>query len=92
MPLGKLSLNQLEKVESVLFEIHDVLVNKKDGDLNLLSSQFYTLMPHNFKRQKPPVIDDLSLLTSKIEIISMLKDISTAQALKKVSVSFKYYY
>lgn len=56
MPLGKLSKAQIVKGFEVLDEIKQVLEKGKKGNLTELSSRFYTVIPHDFGRQRPPVI------------------------------------
>ncbi len=48
MPLGKLSKDTIKKGYEVLKRISDVLDGKKKGDLFELSSQFFTVIPHDF--------------------------------------------
>ena len=48
MPLGKLSKQTITDGYNVLTEISEVLKGKKKGDLQELSSRFYTIIPHNF--------------------------------------------
>ncbi|KAM7422526.1 hypothetical protein PAMA_010529 [Pampus argenteus] len=83
MPLGKLSKIQIAKGFEVLEEIEGVL-NKKSGRKSLeeLSSKFFTTIPHNFGRSRPPTIDDKEIVDKKKEMLMVLADIELAQTLK----------
>ncbi|KAG9471474.1 protein mono-ADP-ribosyltransferase PARP3 [Eleutherodactylus coqui] len=83
MPLGKLSKAQIAKGFDALEELQAALdrkANKKE--LSELSSRFYTIIPHNFGRQIPPVIDTLDVLQAKKDMLLVLADIELAQTLK----------
>ena len=85
MPLGKLSKNTLKKGNSALKEISDVLVDvapkygaARDNLLATLSSRYYTIIPHAFGRNKPPVIDTINLLKKEVELIESLGEMEIA--------------
>lgn len=64
MPLGKLSKKQLEQAYGILSKAQDLL-NEKDTQKAKfvdISNQFYTLIPHDFGRKSPPVIDNSELI------------------------------
>merc|ERR1712050_76812 len=82
MPLGKLSKDQINKGNAVLTDIEKVLKKKKKGNIVTLTSTFYTLVPHNFGRMRPPVINDLEHLQKKFDLLAVLNDIEIAQSLK----------
>lgn len=49
MPLGKLSKSNIEKGYKILSEIAECLKNKKSKDqIEKLSSDFYSYIPHDF--------------------------------------------
>ncbi|KAM8916475.1 protein mono-ADP-ribosyltransferase PARP3 [Spinachia spinachia] len=84
MPLGKLSKVQIAKGFDVLEEI-EAAMNKKGGNkktLEELSSKFFTAIPHNFGRSRPPTIDDKEIVEKKKEMLMVLADIELAQTLK----------
>ncbi|XP_066554199.1 protein mono-ADP-ribosyltransferase PARP3 [Amia ocellicauda] len=84
MPLGKLSKAQIAKGFEVLEEFEDALKKKKKnkGFLEQLSSKFYTIIPHNFGRNRPPVMADMETIEKKKEMLLVLADIELAQSLK----------
>ncbi|GLD64430.1 poly [ADP-ribose] [Lates japonicus] len=83
MPLGKLSKLQIAKGFEVLEEI-EAAMNQKKGRARLeeLSSKFFTTIPHNFGRNRPPTIDNTEIVEKKKEMLMVLADIELAQTLK----------
>ncbi|KAM3622029.1 uncharacterized protein V6R79_019373 [Siganus canaliculatus] len=83
MPLGKLSKLQIAKGFEVLEEI-EAAMNQKRGNtlLQELSSKFFTTIPHNFGRNRPPTIDSKEIVGQKKEMLMVLADIELAQNLK----------
>ncbi|KAM6981378.1 protein mono-ADP-ribosyltransferase PARP3 [Aplochiton taeniatus] len=83
MPLGKLSQLQISKGFEVLEEV-EAAINENRGDdvLEELSSKFFTTIPHNFGRSRPPVMDS-EIVEKKKEMLLVLADIVVAQKLKE---------
>ncbi|XP_019942055.1 protein mono-ADP-ribosyltransferase PARP3 [Paralichthys olivaceus] len=83
MPLGKLSKLQIAKGFDVLEEI-EAAMGKKNGAARLeeLSSKFFTTVPHNFGRNRPPTINSKEIVEKKKEMLMVLADIELAQTLK----------
>jgi poly [ADP-ribose] polymerase len=81
-PLGILSVGQIEKGESILEELYDVLNKKRKRNrkalLEELSSEFYTVIPHRFGRSRAAasaaVIQSLSDFQDKQETLQLMKD------------------
>ncbi|XP_059184953.1 protein mono-ADP-ribosyltransferase PARP3 [Centropristis striata] len=83
MPLGMLSKVQIAKGFEVLEEIEEAMNKKsKHSRLEELSSKFFTTIPHNFGRSRPPVIDNAEIVEKKKEMLMVLADIEVAQTLK----------
>lgn len=83
MPLGKLSKAQIAKGFDALENLQAALDRKaKKQELSDLSSRFYTIIPHNFGRQTPPIIDSLEVLQAKKDMLLVLADIELAQTLQ----------
>ncbi|XP_061788260.2 protein mono-ADP-ribosyltransferase PARP3 isoform X1 [Nerophis lumbriciformis] len=84
MPLGKLSKMQIAKGFEVLEEIEAAMNQKrsKSSRLEELSSKFFTTIPHNFGRTRPPTIDSKEIVENKKEMLMVLADIELAQTLK----------
>ncbi|KAM9859765.1 protein mono-ADP-ribosyltransferase PARP3 isoform 1-T2 [Aulostomus maculatus] len=83
MPLGKLSKMQIAKGFEVLEEIEAAMNQRsKKARLEELSSKFFTTIPHNFGRNRPPTIDNKEIVDQKKEMLMVLADIELAQTLK----------
>lgn len=80
MPLGKLSSNHLKQGLEILKDIEAVLENREDGELDQLSSKFYSLIPHDFgfRRMSEFVINSKEKLKEKISMINSLTDMKIA--------------
>ncbi|KAJ8409345.1 hypothetical protein AAFF_G00235430 [Aldrovandia affinis] len=90
MPLGKLSKLQIAKGFEVLEEIEETMKAANNRTrLEELSSKFFTTIPHNFGRNRPPVISDASIVEKKKEMLMVLADIEIAQGLKAESEKAK---
>ncbi|XP_074139475.1 protein mono-ADP-ribosyltransferase PARP3 isoform X1 [Sminthopsis crassicaudata] len=83
MPLGKLSKQQIAKGFEALEALEAALQKSADTkELEELSSRFYTIIPHNFGRMRPPPINSREVLQAKKDMLLVLADIELAQALK----------
>lgn len=83
MPLGKLSKIQIAKGFEVLEEIEAAMNQKsRNARLEELSSKFFTTIPHNFGRNRPPTINTKEVVEQKKEMLMVLADIELAQTLK----------
>jgi poly [ADP-ribose] polymerase len=73
MPLGKLSKLQIAKGFEVLEEIEAELKKKSvsSAKINELSSKFYTVIPQDFGRQRPPPIGDEETLQKKYDMLTV---------------------
>ena len=83
MPLGKLSKETIKEGYNALQKIADVLNKKKKGDLMDLSSDFFTVIPHDFgfKKMSQFVIDTQDKLKEKLDMVAALGDIEIAHRL-----------
>ncbi|KAJ3386583.1 Poly [ADP-ribose] polymerase 2 [Lobulomyces angularis] len=85
MPLGKLSKDTILKGYSTLKEISEEL-NKgvtNSHTIKELSSKFYTIIPHAFGMSRPPPINTVQLLKSKLEMLEALGEMKTSMDLIK---------
>ena len=73
-PLGVLSLTQVERGDAVLDEIQAVLEGTGKGNLEKLSNDYYTRIPHAHGRVKPPTITNKVMLKEKQELSQLMKD------------------
>ncbi|NXM16771.1 PARP3 polymerase, partial [Ploceus nigricollis] len=84
MPLGKLSKQQIARGFEALEELEAALREQPPQATRLeeLSSRFYTIIPHNFGRARPPAINSPDLLRAKKDMLLVLADIEVAQSLQ----------
>ncbi|GAB6028782.1 Poly [ADP-ribose] polymerase 3 [Chamberlinius hualienensis] len=86
MPLGKLSKTQIAKGFDVLVAIEESLKTSSNLKvLESLSSEFYTLIPHAFGRNRPVTLSSNYLVNKKKEMLLVLSDIELTQSLQKVA-------
>ena len=76
MPLGKLSKNQIKEAYSALKELEALIdagsdVSTHKGRFLDLSNKFYTLIPHDFGLQSPPLLSNAALIKVSFLVISI---------------------
>lgn len=75
MPLGKISESQIKLAMITLNEISET-ISKAAGcsisRLQNLSDKFYTLIPHSFGVNRPPIIDSVDVINAKNEMLESL--------------------
>lgn len=75
MPLGKMSIRQIQLAMKTLGEISCLIQrNGTFGQLRAASNQFYTLIPHAFHLDRPTVIDSVEIVKAKIEMLESLSN------------------
>lgn len=74
LPQEMLSQPQITQGFAALEKLEEALRAPTDAghSLNELSSRFYTIIPHNFGRKKPPPIDSFKLLQTKKDMLLVL--------------------
>jgi len=80
MPLGKISRKQIESAYKILTEVQDMIKNSNGSSGKFLdaSNRFFTLIPHDFGLQSPPLLDNPDLVKSKISMLDNLLEIEVA--------------
>lgn len=89
MPLGKLSKATINRGYQALTEL-STLLNKgtfSRVDAEELSNLYYSLIPHNFGRMRPPVITDITTLKKEVDMLDSLGDMKEAAELMKKNVN-----
>lgn len=64
-------------------ELEKAVDSKNRAQIMSLSSKFYTVIPHDFGRKVPPVMDTLETIRQKYDMLLVLGDIEIAQTLEK---------
>ncbi|XP_062980205.1 poly [ADP-ribose] polymerase 1 [Elgaria multicarinata webbii] len=82
MPLGKLSKRQIQSAYSILNEVQQAVSDGgTDSQILDLSNRFYTLIPHDFGMKKPPLLNNVDYIKSKVDMLDNLLDIEVAYSL-----------
>lgn len=79
LPLGALSQAQVAKGHACLNNLKSAISSGIRATIEEKTNEFYSLIPHNFGRKRPPLIADMNVLNSKIEMLNVLSDIEAAQ-------------
>lgn len=86
MPLGQLSEAQVLRGVELLQQIEEILRNNgSHAQLPALSSRFYSELPHDFGRRRPPVINTLDMLQQCFDKCNILLDIEKANQLMEAA-------
>ncbi|KAM0878796.1 hypothetical protein ACQ4PT_034651 [Festuca glaucescens] len=83
LPLGKLSKSTILKGYDVLKRISNVISRADRRQLEQLTGEFYTVIPHDFgfKKMREYVIDTPKKLKAKVEMVEALGEIEIATKL-----------
>ncbi|CAM0881176.1 unnamed protein product [Alopecurus aequalis] len=83
LPLGKLSKSTILKGYDVLKSISNVISHADRRQLEQLTGEFYTVIPHDFgfKKMREYVIDTPQKLKAKLEMVEALGEIEIATKL-----------
>lgn len=89
MPLGKLSKKQIKAGYSVLSELLKLLENNSSNENKIIdaTNRFYTLVPHSFGTDNPPLLDNVESIKTKTEMLDNLLEIEIAYSLLKIDKS-----
>ncbi|KAL0207658.1 hypothetical protein P9112_012286 [Eukaryota sp. TZLM1-RC] len=88
LPLGKLSPSQVKKGYIVLSKIQDYLNGRRSTEsLEELTSTYFTLIPTDFGRNRPPVIQSQEQLRILLDNLANLSDMSVAEKLRNIAQS-----
>jgi poly [ADP-ribose] polymerase 2/3/4 len=84
MPLGKLSKKTLKKGYETLKELAAAINGVNSGTaLETLSNQYFSLIPHDFGRRRPPVLREMSIVQKEIDLLESLTDMRLANDIMK---------
>lgn len=79
MPIGHMNKEYIVRAYKVLKDIENMLlsgtVGGKENQINQLTNDFYTLIPHNFGIKKATIIDHLLRVKEKLKALDILSDI-----------------
>ena len=93
LPLGKLSKRTLERGFEILKDLGELLMDPSVADskhnmtwpdaIAACSNAFYTIIPHAFGRNRPPVISSDEKLKKEINLMESLSDMQIANTIMK---------
>jgi poly [ADP-ribose] polymerase len=85
LPLGQIDEKTVLEGYKVLKKLEKVIIGKEKGDLSSLSSEFYTLIPHDFgfKKMANFIINNQAIVKDKLQLVEQLGDIQIANKLMK---------
>ena len=93
LPLGKLSKRTLKAGFERLKELAEIFANPALADelhnmsfanaIEALSNSYYTVIPHSFGRNRPPIISDDHRLKKEIQLLESLSDMEIANTIMK---------
>lgn len=89
MPLGKLSKATIMRGFQTLKDLTarlDGSSTNSDLSVEQLSNLFYSLIPHHFGRNRPPIINNLNTVKSEIELLETLVDLKESADLLKSQI------
>lgn len=87
MPLGKLSRKQIETAYGVLTQLSNLITEGGERSSFIgLSNQFYTLIPHSYGLQLPPVLDTVEMIKNKTEMMDSLLEIEIAYTMLNAKI------
>lgn len=94
LPLGKLSKTTISRGFQALKDLSTLLDNpgftgsayqeSLPVSIQNLSNLYYSVIPHAFGRNRPPIIDSHVLLKKEVELLESLSDMKDAELLMKV--------
>ncbi|KNG46006.1 poly polymerase 2 ADP-ribosyltransferase 2 [Stemphylium lycopersici] len=86
LPLGKLSKGTIARGFQALKDLSVLLDDTSAAsraEVERLSNSYFSLIPHAFGRNRPPVIRDNDLLKKEIELLESLSDMKETAAMLK---------
>lgn len=89
LPLGKLSKNTIQKAYQKLKDLSELMDDHSlaqsvhdhpsyDEAVEHLSNAFYSLIPHAFGRERPPIINNTNMLKIEVDLLDSLSDMKDA--------------
>jgi poly [ADP-ribose] polymerase len=84
LPLGKLSKATIARGFQTLKDLAAAMDGTGDRrEIEQLSNRYYSVIPHAFGRDRPPIIANDNLLKKEIELLESLSDMKEAAAMLK---------
>jgi poly [ADP-ribose] polymerase len=89
MPLGNLSKANINRAFQALKDLATLFQAAVSSgyEVEELSNKYYSLIPHNFGRNRPPIISDSHRLKQELDLLDSLGDMKEANDLLKKEIS-----
>lgn len=85
MPIGQLSLEQLEKGKYILDRIEKYIDDNNNNKIKELSDKYYKIIPYSCGRKKPELINNKIILNKMYKIIRDIQKIKDAMDIIKLN-------
>ena len=88
MPLGKLSKKTLLQGYEVLKDLSTLIGSGGPGDAETIierSNTYYSLIPHAFGRNRPPVLSHMDMIKREVTLLENLTDMQLANEIMKTA-------
>ncbi|KAI6244160.1 Poly [ADP-ribose] polymerase [Aphelenchoides fujianensis] len=79
-PLGKITRAQIKSGYEILTQIERAMQEGRHHELADLTAAYYTKVPHNFGMKKAPVLSNMVMLKTELELLETLLEVETAVA------------
>lgn len=76
MPLGKINVDHLHKARDLVLDLQKRKSTMSEGDIQDISSLYYTYVPYSCGRSKPPVISSADQISKCLQRLEDLENIS----------------
>jgi poly [ADP-ribose] polymerase len=87
MPLGKLSKGTITRGFQALKELATIIDDPSQAMMvEDLSNRYYSLIPHDFGRNRPPIIYNNDILKKEIDLLDSLSEMKEATDMLKASL------
>ncbi|XP_059048332.1 poly [ADP-ribose] polymerase [Achroia grisella] len=89
MPLGKLSQKQIKIAYGVLSELLKYIEKGSTSQNKIIdaTNRFFTLIPHDFGVNNPPLLDNTEIIKSKCEMLDNMLEIEIAYSMLSADMS-----
>ncbi|KAL0276840.1 UNVERIFIED_CONTAM: hypothetical protein PYX00_004320 [Menopon gallinae] len=82
MPLGKISQKQIQRAFAILSEVQTHMNSSEDKQVVIdATNRFYTLVPHDYGVNNPPLLNNEEIIREKIDVLNSLMEIEIAYKL-----------
>ncbi len=87
-PLGSISQTQINRAYKVLKKLENLINDKCNNNEEFITttSEFYSIIPSYFGMSKAPVLNTMSLIENKVELLKILENLEVFKDMSKLTV------